>query len=292
LPELDDGDEVPARLLFGMGHEPTIRTPVAWSHVRRRLINLPARVTTPLRRKLRLKPEGSPDSAAQEFPLVDLLVAEFDHNNCHYVLSDGELLVVDVDFLGRLDAALAKIPWSGFPFPAWGGGTEPAYLATVGPRSGQRLALLDRHNIELDGQTPFEPCDLFSDDGRLVFAKVKGRSSTFSHLCTQAETAAEMFLQHPAARDALLDKITAHGSGDAIEAAAIDTLAALEDRRSEAVTVTLLLLGTWRERDVRTLPLVSRLRLRRAANRVTALGYRFEVASPETDIAVGRRPHR
>jgi hypothetical protein len=42
----------------------------------------------------------------------------------------------------------------------------------------------------------FEACDLFAGDGRLVFGTMKGRSSTFSHLCTQADTAAEMFLQH------------------------------------------------------------------------------------------------
>jgi uncharacterized protein (TIGR04141 family) len=143
--------------------------------------------------------------------------------------------------------------------------------------------------IELAGQTPFEPCDLFTDDGRLVFVKVQGPSSTFSHLCTQSEVAAEMFLQYAAARDALLNKITAQSPGDAIESAAINALAALEGRRSEAVTITLLLLGTWRKRDVRTLPLVSRLRLRRAANRVTALGHRFEVASPDVDVTVGRR---
>jgi uncharacterized protein (TIGR04141 family) len=228
-----------------------------------------------------------------EFPLIDLLVGEFDHDDRHYVLSDGELLVVEVDFLNRLNADLAKIVWSDFPFPSWGGGTEPGYLATVEePRSRGRMIVLDRRNIELAGQTPFEPCDLFTDDCRLVFAKVKGRSSTFSHLCTQAEVAAEMFLQHAAARDALLDKIAAQNPADAIEHAAMDTLAALELRRSEAVTITLLLLGTWRKRDVRTLPLVSRLRLRRAANRVTALGYRFEVASPDLDVTVGRPRHQ
>ncbi|PZS20885.1 MAG: hypothetical protein DLM60_07980 [Pseudonocardiales bacterium] len=290
LPELDDdGGDGPTRLCFGMGHGPTIRTPVTWSNVRRQLLRLSVGATTPLRRRLRLKPDGAPDSTTVDFPLIDLLVGEFDHDDHHYVLSDGELLIVDVDFLSRLNADLAKIAWSDFPFPSWGGGTEPGYLATVEPRSRRRMVVLDRRNIELAGQTPFEPCDLFTDDGRLVFAKVKGRSSTFSHLCTQAEVAAELFLQHAAARDALLDRIAAQSPGDAIERAAMDTLAALEGRRSEAVTITLLFLGTWRKRDVRTLPLVSRLRLRRAANWVTALGYRFEVASPDVDITVERR---
>jgi hypothetical protein len=69
-------------------------------------------------------------------------------------------------------------------------------------------------------------------------------------------------------------------------------MAALESRRPDSVTVTRLLLGAWRRRDVTTLPLVSRIRLQRAADRISALGYRFEVASPDMVVAArtgGRR---
>lgn len=137
--------------------------------------------------------------------------------------------------------------------------------------------------------TPFEACDLFADDGRLVFGKMKGRSSTFSHLCAQAVTAAEMFLQHAPARDELLERISERARTTACEDAVLRVAAALEDRRPDAVTVTLLLLGPWRRPDLTTLPLVSRVRLRRTAARITALGYRFDVAAPRTETVGGRR---
>jgi uncharacterized protein (TIGR04141 family) len=154
------------------------------------------------------------------------------------------------------------------------------------------LVLLDDRPVRLPGETPFEACDLFTDDGRLVFGKMKGRSSTFSHLCTQADTTAEMFLQHAPARDELLVRIAERARTRACEDAALNVATALEDRRPDTVTVTLLLLGPWRQRDLTTLPLVSRMRLRRTAARIKALGYRFEVAAPSTETAEGRARRR
>lgn len=280
LPDFDeDGDTTARRLFFGIGAEQAIRHPVKWEHVRRRLMSVATTARHPLRRKIKLKPEDAPDSATRQFPLIDLLVAEFHDNERRYLLGDGELLVVDVDFLARLDAAIDMIPWSDFPFPLYQGGTERAYLEAA-VAEGDRLALLDQRNIYLPDQSPFEPCDLLTDDGRLVFAKLKGRSSTFSHLCAQAESAAEMFLRHSDARDELLERVAESGTTVEVETAATVAMAALEDRRPNTVIVTLLLLGTWRKVDLKTLPLVSRLRLRRTFDHVTDLGYRFEVAAP------------
>jgi uncharacterized protein (TIGR04141 family) len=100
------------------------------------------------------------------------------------------------------------------------------------------------------------------------------------HLCTQAEVAAEMFLQHAPARDALLTRVADRATSRAIEDAVVAVAAALERRQPDRVTVTLLLLGPWRTRDLNTLPLVSRVRLRRAAAHLRNLGYHFEVAAP------------
>ena len=77
---------------------------------------------------------------------------------------------------------------------------------------------------------------------------MKGRSSTFSHLCTQADTAAEMFLQHAPARDELLVRIAERAQNSACEDAALNVTAALEDRRPDAVTVTLRGAGSRDER--------------------------------------------
>jgi hypothetical protein len=185
-----------------------------------------------------------PDSApAHEFPVRDLLVGEFRNGERQYVLGDGELLEVKADFLQRLDTAVSAVPRSTFRFPTYQGGTEPDYVRTAAARSGDRLVMLD--------DTPI--------------------------------IAAEMFLQHAPARDVLLTRIPDRAKSSAMEDAALAVTAALERRSPDSVIITLLLLGPWHQRDLTTLPLVSRVRLRRAAARVTNLGYRFEVAAPVTE---------
>lgn len=277
LPDIDDGDTDIGRRCFGLGREEPISAPVDWQLVRRHLV----RSSGPLNSRLRLRADGAPPDTAQAFNLVDLLVADFDDGTQHYVLSDGEMLRVGADFLDRLDSRLGRVPWSSFPFPTYAGGSERNYLESAVGGSDGRLALLDRRNITLHGQSPFEPCDMISDDARLVFAKLKGRSPSFTYLCTQAEAAAAMFLRHAAARDALLEKVAASGASAAVEESATDAMVALENRQPRRVIVTLLLLGSWKRRDVRSLPLLSRLRLQRAADTITDLGYGFEIASPE-----------
>lgn len=285
LPDFDDsGQLVVGRLCFGVGREEAISAPVEWPIVRTHLLRQPTDVVMPLRRRLRLRVAGDSSETVDVADLANLLVAEFDEGDQHYVLSDGELLRVDASFLRRLEARLGRILWSTFPFPHYRGGTERPYLEAAVAGPGQRLAMLDQRNITLEGQTAFEPCDLITDDGRLVFAKLKGPSATFSHLCTQAEASAAMFLRHAAARDALLDKVAEAGAPRAVEVAATDAMLALEKRQPDCVTVTLLLLGGWRRKDLRSLPLLSRLRLQRAADAITDLGYRFEVASPDVEL--------
>jgi uncharacterized protein (TIGR04141 family) len=280
LPELEGGDVAAAELAFRIGNESVWHRPIEWRHIRARLLQAAPGPVAPLHRKVRIKSGSAP---VQEFPLRDLLVGEFRAEERQYVLGDGELLEVKADFLQRLDAAVAAVPLSTFPFPTYRGGTEPEYVQTAPTRSGDRLVMLDDRPVQLRGETPFEACDLFADDGRLVFAKQKGRSSTFSHLCTQAEVAAEMFLQHGPARDELLTRIADRAKSVTMEDSALGVATALERRSPDTVTVTLLLLGPWRRLDLTTLPLVSRVRLRRAALRITNLGYRFEVAVPATE---------
>jgi len=235
-----------------------------------------------LKQPIRFVLEGHERDRPTPIPMEELLVAELDVDGRHYVLSDGEVLRVDSTFLQDLNARLeAAVPWSDFPFPTFEGGTEPDYLQHAGERSHGRLLLLDEDPVRLPGETPFEVCDLLSDDRRLIFAKLKGRSSLFSHLAVQVETAAELLLRSEEARKALTRAARRRTKDAALLAAADAVAGALREHRPDDVTITLLLLGSWRQRSLTALPLVSRLRLRRTAQRIAALGYRLEIAAPE-----------
>jgi uncharacterized protein (TIGR04141 family) len=192
-----------------------------WEHLRSWLLRTypddPGRAV--LTRHLRYVAEGAPD--LERRTVLEMLHTEFEVDGELYVLNDGTLHRVRAEYLAAVNDFLTAVPTS--PFPYYTRGTEGAYLADAPIARPGRLAVLDRQNITLPRQTPFEPCDLVTDGGVLVCAKPKGRSSHFSHLATQAVTSAAMLRNVPAARLAFLNRVReAKGSTPAIESAVRD----------------------------------------------------------------------
>lgn len=242
-----------------------------------------------LRRRARACLEGMPDGDTEIVALSDLIVTELKIEGRLYVISDGDVYRVEDGFLKRLDDELDRIPWSTFPFPDYRGGNEPDYLNAIKRSKNPRLAVLDRLNVKLPGESVFEACDVLTDEGTLVFAKIKGRSSTFSHLCTQAVVSAEMLVREPQVRVQLLTRAIDAKAPQTILDAVEDRLGRLEEREQGCLTVCLLLLGTWRgEPSARSLPLVSRLILQKTWQRITEHGFEFQLASPAARI---KPPH-
>ena len=83
------------------------------------------------------------------------------------------------------------------------------------------------------------------ETGEMVFAKLKGRSSTFRHLCTQAVASADLLFREQDARELLLEKVAEATRSETIHTAVIIRLSDLENRRPGSLKLCLLLLGTW-----------------------------------------------
>lgn len=287
MPEWDSLNESPSRrLLVALPGErlPPVHVLLTWDQLRSWLLRrrpydeqkLPI-----LRSEIRAAQEGTASGGVERFQLCDLIVTEFEEDGRQYVLSDGEVYRVEGGYLDRLDDMLSTIEWSTYPFPAYTGGNEPDYLQTVRTDHPDRLAVLDRKNIYLPHQTAFEPCDVVTDRGDLVFVKMKGRSATFSHLCTQAVASADILFRERSSHTLLVDELTSVTNNDKIHDAVMNRLSDLENGRPGSLTLCLLLLGTWRgEPDIRKLPLVSRLILYKTFQRISAYGFRLELASP------------
>jgi uncharacterized protein (TIGR04141 family) len=258
------------------------RVLASWQHLRSWIVkNSPDDEDRPplLRRKVRACLEGTPD--IESVAIGDLIVSELRIEDRLYVVSDGEVYRVENGFLKRLDDELARIPWSTFPFPDYQGGNEPDYLEEIKRSKNPKLAVLDRLNIKLPGESAFEACDVVTDEGTLVFAKMKGRSATFSHLCTQAVVSAEMLVREPQVRIELLNRAIDAEAGQEILDVIQDRLGLLEAREQGCLKICLLLRGTWNgEPSVRSLPLVSRLLLQKTWQRISEHGFELELASP------------
>lgn len=270
------------------------RSALSWADVREWLRTRPqlSRWDVPLRHvDVRLQV----DAEEHKVPLPALLTAELRVDDEVFVLSDGDVLRIDKSYLEQVDTYVERIPWTDFPFPPYEGGTEGRYLDQAITSWPRRLAKLDLRDTRLPGETPFETCDLFSDDMRLIFAKLKGRTNRFSHLCTQAETAAAVFKRSEPAREQLKAKVDDATNEPAIRESVRRVTKALAAGRQREVTITLLLLGSWRRQTLRSLPLASKQRLHGLARRLEELGYRLEVAAPtacDQSVAASRETSR
>jgi uncharacterized protein (TIGR04141 family) len=215
--------------------------------------------------------------------ISQLVTTEFMCDGTQYVLADGDLFEVKRAFLQSLQGELAAIPISDFNFPEYTGGTEPAYLVAAARTS---ISVLDRTGIYLAGESQFEPCDLVTHDGRLVYAKLKGKSGPFSHLCNQALVAAGLLKKSGEAREKFLERLSGAGPSDETTETLLSGLAELEAGGQTSLTVCLLVLGRWPMNGGPTsLPLFSKIVLARTYSQIVGLGYRFEFAALNLTVA-------
>lgn len=148
---------------------------------------------------------------------------------------------------------------------------NPAYLPRYVPRENegpynQRAAshgnhfLLDKSLVQIPGQTTFEPCDLLSADGRLMHVKRKTRSSTMSHVLSQALTSTQMLRNVAEARDRLDAALLAASPTPKDLTKMRDHCASFSGRST--ATVEIVIVGVWRGApDVTQLPLLTRIAL-------------------------------
>lgn len=205
-------------------------------------------------------------------PVLDCLAAELVRGDWHYVLYDGDFYAVDAGFLDRLRHAVDSLQVAATPLPSYDGTTEGAWNLAVATGEPNRFICLDGSLIRVHGETGFEPCDILVTDGTLIHAKRKSRSSSLSHLFTQAQRSCEMLNQVSDARDVLRDLIDKHAGTDAAKANALAAVDRYEDR-APGVEVVFALLGDWHSRTLHNLPLLARLSLVNAVSNIQRLGF-------------------
>lgn len=204
-------------------------------------------------------------------PVLACLAADIVVDEQRYVVYDGDIFRVDQQFIDEIDAAVAGMSKSSLAMPGYQSGREDAWNRRLAEQYPDSCVLLDKRLIRPTGQTGFEPCDVISHDGLLVHAKRKGRSSTLSHLFTQAVRSAELLTRDPACQLALFDRINERASGPDLANRVIDRFASLRARPPD-LEVCFALLGPWGVRRQLSLPLLAKMDLVNAFQRLDQLG--------------------
>ena len=140
---------------------------------------------------------------------------ELTYGGSTFILSSGIWYSVSLDFLRKINNAVAKIAAPATVLPAWDGKErEGAYNARCARATG--YTSFDAKNLRYGGgQSQLEFCDVLHLASRtLYFAKIASRSSGMSHLLEQVRRTAELlFSQDQSYRDELIAIIKKHYKG-------------------------------------------------------------------------------
>lgn len=211
-----------------------------------------------LRTKLRFYHDDLSSASAVE--LWHLAVAQLSLGPDSFMISDGEVWRASQSHVKDIDRVLkphVTVNPSYLP-PYVLGEPEAVYNARAESHGGHFL--LDKKLVTLPGQTPFEPCDLLSADGRFMHVKRKTTSSTMSHVITQALASTRLLRGEAAARkklDGVLKGSSPPPSKLADMRAHCDSFGSTPTGR-----VSIVIVGSWRGKpDVTQLPLLTRIAL-------------------------------
>jgi uncharacterized protein (TIGR04141 family) len=218
-------------------------------------------------RTKRVRALRADDSIAHEWPVARCLQAEMQFDQKSYLLSSGKWYQIDQDFVESIDKIVRAIPKINLGFPEYEDQNEGKYNERVAGDARNRVALVDADNIRHGGgQSQLEFCDLYSLDGDMIHLKRYSRSSTLSHLFSQATVSAQSFKSDVEFRQKVNAKLPpSHRIKDVNRP--------IEQRQYR--TVIAIIGGP---ANFEALPFFSRVTLKNTYRQLDAYGYRVAVA--------------
>lgn len=204
--------------------------------------------------------------------VLDCLCAGFRYDEREYMAYDGDFYAVDPDFVRRINEAVLRVEGWEYALPAYMGGSEATYNGQVGRARPSEFLVLDTELLKFVGEYGIEACDLLHVTGAMIHVKRKGKSSKLSHLFFQATNSCRALHDSPeACRQLRLMAEKAAPAGELREGIlqALGSLGA--GYRGQEIVFAIV--GDWRRRDATALPLLSKISLIQAVERVAALGF-------------------
>jgi len=214
---------------------------------------------------------ASDDGVANSWPIYKCLVYQTEHEGFLFVLSAGEWFRVSTDYRSRVEADVEALPRSNDLPDADTGTDEDAYNTKAADALG--ALCLDKKFVYDGGPDKMELCDILTDAGRFIHVKMRGSSSTLSHLFTQGTNSGERLLLDPEFRDKARKLI------DGIDPNYTSVIPTDRPDNPADFEVTFAVVTRSTRETPLTLPFFSVVSLRAAAQRLQAFGFRVTVAA-------------
>jgi uncharacterized protein (TIGR04141 family) len=136
------------------------------------------------------------DQAFERWPLYRCLYAELALGGEQFVLTNAKWYRVARDFLSVVDETIGRIPEPAIVLQPYSDTSEEAYNRRMA--SELQFTLMDRNVITYPGgANKVELCDLYTTGKEFIHIKRYGGSGPLSHLFAQGTVSAELFLQEP-----------------------------------------------------------------------------------------------
>jgi uncharacterized protein (TIGR04141 family) len=174
--------------------------------------NIPVTLDVLMRHRVRVQYDGD-EALYDKWTIYECLVWETAIGNRRFVLMDGLWFQIAPDFATAVADFLTSITSNFIPFPnAAAGQREGDYNEAIEAQDPANFAMLDREPFYPTGaSSPIEFCDLFSTAGHLIHVKKRASSGMLSHLFSQGSVSSALFLQDPALRASITQRLDALG---------------------------------------------------------------------------------
>jgi len=214
---------------------------------------------------------SSDEGIANDWPIYKCLVYQVELDEFLFVLSAGEWFRVDRDYRSRVEAEVEALTKCEDLPDADLGTDEDTYNKKAADALG--ALCLDKKLIYDGGPDKMEVCDVLTQDGRFIHVKLRGSSSTLSHLFTQGTNSAERFLTDAEFRQKARAMVTD------IDPAYEDVIPLERPQNASDHEVTFAVVTRSERETPLTLPFFSVVSLRAAAQRLRAFGFPVTVAA-------------
>ncbi len=126
---------------------------------------------------------------------LNCINALIEKDNEKFFFLEGKWFRASATYIESLDKKISSIKPAGLVFEDWPERvSEKDYLKNLPLTSQADYLILDRDNIYLSGQTPVEPCDIYTKDKKLIHLKRYGSSAFLGHLFNQGFVSGDLLI--------------------------------------------------------------------------------------------------
>lgn len=144
----------------------------------------------------------------EKWRAISCINAIIERNEEKYFFIEGKWFRASSSYIDTLDQKINGIPSSNLAFNNWPQNVhEKDYLSRNPLNHKHSYFVLDRDLIYLDGQSPIEPCDIYTQDKLLIHLKRYGSSLLLGHLFNQGYVSGDLLINSVEFRNKFNDKL-------------------------------------------------------------------------------------